>query len=187
MSDPAARTAAARPPEAVVARLRAHGRHLFWPLALLVVLAGATVYAVGVAPEGWMRILALGAGALLAIVGVLAPLLRWATRQATITTRRIALRSGVLAHTRRELHHSRGYGITVRRSGLQHLFRSGDVTVAAGEDPPLVLRDISQPHLVAEVLHDLVEANAIRFTPGEWGGRPDLAGGPPEWPHAERW
>lgn len=187
MSAPDARPPEGRPPEAVIARLRAHGRHLFWPLALLIVDAGATVFAVGTLPDGWMRIAAGAAGGLLAVFGVLAPVLRWATRRATITTRRLVLRSGMLVQTRQELPHGRGYGVTVRRSGLQHLFRSGDVTVTAGQDPPLVLRDVAQPHLVAEVLHDLVEANTPRLNPpGEWGRRWD-AGRSPEWTPADRW
>lgn len=158
------------PREAVVARLRPHGRRLFWPLLLLVGDAGAATYLVGILPVEWMRWTALGAAALIALVGVVAPVLRWLATRTTITTRRVISRSGLLAQTRRELLHSRGYGVTVRRAGLQHLARTGDVTVSAGQDPPVVIRDVAQPQLVADTLHELVERNAPRISPpdGPW-------------------
>lgn len=146
-------------------RLRSHTRQLFGPLALLVLVPGATVYGLGVLSELWMRYAALGLAGLLLILGVLAPILRWLARRATVTTRRLVVRSGVLVHTRQEVLHARGYAVAVRRAGLQHLFRTGDVAVLAGQDPPLVLRDLPHPHLVAEALQDLVAASAPWFSP----------------------
>ena len=49
------------------------------------------------------------------LLGCLLPFLAWLTRRTTITTRRIILRSGVFARVRRELLHSRGYDVVVRR------------------------------------------------------------------------
>ncbi|TPW78122.1 PH domain-containing protein [Schumannella soli] len=104
-----------------------------------------------------MRITALAAAGVLAIVGVLVPLLRWLSRSYTITTRRIVIRSGFLVRTRQELLHSRGYDVTVRRSGGQLLGKSGDILVNTGLDAPVRLRDVPHAALVQEALQDLME------------------------------
>jgi hypothetical protein len=79
-----------------------------------------------------------------------------------VTTRRLVVSHGLGTRTRRELLHSRGYDVTVRRRGAQGLFRSGDVLVFPGDDPALVLTDVPHADLVVAVLHDLVEAHEAR-------------------------
>jgi uncharacterized membrane protein YdbT with pleckstrin-like domain len=148
-----------RAPETVIARLRPHGRALVWPCVLLVVVAGATGYLAGRFAVLWIDVGVLVVAGLLLIAGFLLPLLRWATTTYTITTRRVVLRSGVIAHTRQELLHSRGYDVSVHRSGLQRIAGSGDVRIG-GADNPLVLRDVPKPLLVSDALHDLMESNA---------------------------
>jgi len=146
-----------RVPEAVVARLRPHGRALFWPsLALIAVLAAAG-YFYGSFDESWQNLAVLAAALLLALLLWLLPLLSWLGRHYTITTRRIVLRSGFFVRVRQELLHSRGYDVTVRKHALQSLFRSGDVLINTGLDHPVVLRDVPGADLVQAALHDLME------------------------------
>src|SRR6186713_2839301 len=121
-------------PEAVVARVRSHGRALFWPCVVLI-----------------------AAAALIAILLFLLPLLSWLGRNYTITTRRIVLRGGLFVRTRQELLHSRGYDVTVRKAGLQAMFGSGDVRINTGLEHPVVLRDVPGADLVQATLHDLME------------------------------
>lgn len=144
-------------PEAVVARLRSHGRVLFWPCLLLVADLGALGYFGGTFPEAWQNWAVLGAAAAVAVLLVLLPLVGWLGRNYTITTRRIVLRSGLFVRTRQELLHSRGYDVTVRKAGLQALFGSGDVLVNTGLERPVVLRDVPGADLVQATLHDLME------------------------------
>ena len=144
-------------PESVVARLRPHSRALFWPTLLLLVDAAVVGFFAGSLPEPWMNIAALGVGVVLAIVLFVAPLFAWLGRHYTITTRRIVVRSGLLVRTRQELLHSRGYDVTVRKTGLQALFGSGDVLINTGLEHPLVLRDVPRADLVQSALHDLME------------------------------
>ena len=146
-------------PESVVARLRPHARVLFWPVVVLIADAGAVGYFAGSFPQPWMNTALLIAGAVIAVLVFVVPVLSWLGHNYTITTRRIVIRSGLLVRTRQELLHSRGYDVTVRRAGLQLLFRSGDVRINTGLEHPVVLRDIPDADLVQSALHDLMEAS----------------------------
>ncbi|GAB3605461.1 hypothetical protein GCM10027413_08700 [Conyzicola nivalis] len=146
-----------RVPEAVVARLRPHGRALFWPSLALILILGATGYFYGTFDEDWQNLAVLGAALLLGILLWLLPLLHWLGRHYTITTRRIVLRSGFFVRMRQELLHSRGYDVTVRKNAMQAVFRSGDVLINTGLDTPVVLRDVPAANLVQAALHDLME------------------------------
>jgi uncharacterized membrane protein YdbT with pleckstrin-like domain len=146
-----------RVPEAVVARLRPHGRALFWPSLALILILGAMGYFYGSFPEMWQNLAVLAAALFLGILLWLLPVLSWLGRHYTITTRRIVLRSGFFVRVRQELLHSRGYDVTVRKHALQSLFRSGDVLINTGLDHPVVLRDVPGADLVQSALHDLME------------------------------
>jgi uncharacterized membrane protein YdbT with pleckstrin-like domain len=146
-------------PESVVARLRPHGRALFWPTTLLVLIVGATAYFFDRFPESWENLALLGVAALLVLLLWIVPLLRWLGRNYTITTRRVILRSGFLVRVRQELLHSRGYDVTVRKNGVQSVFGSGNVQINTGLDHPVVMRDVPAADLVQAALHDLMEAN----------------------------
>lgn len=144
-------------PEAIVARLRPHGRALFWPSIALIAVVAAFGYYFGSFDEPWLNIAVAGGAALLVIVLWLLPLLSWLGCHYTITTRRIVLRSGFFVRVRQEMLHSRGYDVTVRKGALQSLFRSGNVEINTGLDHPVVLRDVPGADLVQSALHDLME------------------------------
>lgn len=142
--------------EWVVVRLRSHGRALFWPTVLLLVVSGGVGFGYGRLPEEWQNLAILGAAALIVLVGCVGPYVRWMARTITITSERVVLRSGVLVRERREVRNSRIEEVTVRRRGLQLLFATGDVLLDTGASRPVVLRDVSSPKLVAEAIDDLV-------------------------------
>jgi uncharacterized membrane protein YdbT with pleckstrin-like domain len=144
-------------PEAVVARLRSHGRVLVLPCLVLIADVAALGYFGGTFDEAWINWAVLGAAVLIAVLGFLVPLIAWLGRNYTITTRRIVLRSGVFVRTRQELLHSRGYDVTVRTAWLQGLYGSGDVRINTGLEHPVVLRDVPSAALVQATLHDLME------------------------------
>jgi uncharacterized membrane protein YdbT with pleckstrin-like domain len=145
--------------ESVIARLRPHGRALFWPAVALVLIVGATAYFFGRFQQDWENLALLGVAALLTLLLWVIPLLLWLGRNYTITTRRVILRSGFLVRVRQELLHSRGYDVTVRKNGMQSVFGSGDVQINTGLEHPVVLRDVPAADLVQAALHDLMEAN----------------------------
>ena len=140
-----------------VARLRSHGRALFWPTVLLLVVCGGVGFGYGRLPEEWQNLAILGAAALLVLVGCVGPYMRWMARTFTITSERTILRSGVFVRERQDVRHARLEEVTVRRSGLQLLFATGDVLLHSGGSRPAVLRDVSSPKLVAEAIDDLVD------------------------------
>lgn len=157
----------AQPTEVILARLRPHGRALFWPCLLLVAIAFASGYFYGRFPESWQNTAVAAAGVVLAIFCWLLPTLRWLSRNYTITSRRVIVRRGILVRIRQEVPHSRGYSVTLRRSGLQGLFGSGDVAVSGSEDGVVVLADVPRAGLVQAALHDLIEAAAPQ-PPDDW-------------------
>jgi uncharacterized membrane protein YdbT with pleckstrin-like domain len=145
--------------EQVIARLRPHARVLFWPSVALIAICGLAGGFGGRLPLPWMN-QALPIVALVLIVVLWAiPLLAWLGRHYTITTRRIIIRRGLFVRTRQELMHTRGYDLTVRKNGVQTLFRSGDVLINSGLDRPVVLWDVPTADLVQSTLHDLMEEN----------------------------
>lgn len=155
-------------PERVVAKFRAHGRRLFFPTILLIAVAGATGYFSSWFPVEWQNWAVLAAGALLAVLFFLVPAVRWLSTRYVITTRRIILRRGLLVNTRSELMLVRAGDITVRKSLLQAMFRSGDVRIGTGPGEFAVLRDVPRADLVSEVIGDLLESqhvpsHAVRF------------------------
>ncbi len=152
-------TAETRAPERAVSRLRPHARVLVLPSIVLIGAAGGASFAAFVLVELWQQLAAVFAG--LVVIGLLwlLPLLSWLSTQYFITTRRLVLRKGLFVRTRQEVLLSRGHDVTVRRSGLQSMFRSGDVLVNTGLDRPITLRDVPRADLVAEALTDLMEAS----------------------------
>lgn len=145
--------------ESVVARLRPHGRALFWPTVALVLIVGTTAYFFDRFPEAWENLALPSVAALLVLLLWLFPVLRWLGRNYTITTRRIILRSGFVVRVRQELLHSRGYDVTVWKDGIQSVFGSGDIQINTGLEHPVVLRDVPSADLVQAALSDLMEAN----------------------------
>ena len=147
-------------PETVVARLRPHARALFWPSVFLIAVSGGTAYLSTVVREPWQETAVLVGGAVLAVLLWLLPLLSWLANRATLTTRRLVIRSGLLVRRRQEMLHSRAYDLVVRQNAMQSLFRSGDVHINTGLEHPVVLHDVPGVDLVQAALSDLMERNS---------------------------
>lgn len=126
------------------------------PVVLLVAVAGATAYGLGVATDLWLQLAIAGGAVLLVLLGCFLPFLGWLTRRTTITTRRVIVRSGIFVRVRQELLHSRGYDVTVRRTWAQSAFGSGDVRINTGHEQPFVLKDVPKPELVQGALQELM-------------------------------
>lgn len=147
--------------ELIVARFRGHARRLFWSALVLVAVFGATAYLYGNLPAPYENWMLLTAAALLVVLLVVVPYLRWLSRTYTITTRRVIVRDGLGARSRQEFSHTRGYSIAVRRGLLQRLWGSGTVILSNGVDAPLRLVNVPSVNLVHEALADQVEVNQI--------------------------
>jgi uncharacterized membrane protein YdbT with pleckstrin-like domain len=157
---------------------------LVFPTILLIFVAGATAYGVGIVPETWQVLAVVGGGVLVVLFGSFLPFLAWLTRRTTITTRRVIARSGIWVRVRQEMLLSRGNEVTVRRTWAQSAFGSGDVRIDTGHEKPLVLKDVPKPALVQGALQELMgeeQARAAERRRAEqamidgdtvaWGGR----------------
>lgn len=143
--------------ERVIARLRPHGRALLWPSLAFIAATGAFAYYFGRFGLEWQNTLVLVAAAAIVVLMWVLPLLRWLTTRYIITSRRIVILEGLFVRTRRELQHSRGYDITVRKTAFQSLFRSGDLRLNSGYESPVTLHDVPGANLVQSALHELSE------------------------------
>ncbi len=147
--------------EMLVARFRSHARRLFWSALVLICVCGVTAYFYGNlrAPfEDWML---LAGAAVTVLLLVVVPYVAWISRTYTITTRRVIVREGLGSRRRRELSHTRGYSIAVRRGLLQRIWGAGTITLSNGVDAPLRLLNVPSVNLVHEALADQVEVNQI--------------------------
>lgn len=148
-------------PERLIANLRPNARRLIGPAALFIVLVGAMFWLTGLTNVAWLSGIIIAAGVLLMVVGSVLPFLAWLVRRYTITTRKLVVQHGLFVRVRKELLHSRGYQITVRRTAGQSLFRCGNIRIeTSATELPLDLVDVPNPVLVQSVLQDLVEGNA---------------------------
>ena len=145
-----------REPEAIVARMRPHGRALVVPSILLIAAVGSAAFFVWRLPEPWMPWAVLAAAALVIVFGFLVPVAIWLGRSVTITTRRIVVHEGGLVRRRREILHTRPLEVVVHRTPGQRLAGSGDVVLELGADRRVVLHDLPNPVLVQEALADLM-------------------------------
>lgn len=147
--------------ELLIARFRTHARRLFWSALVLIGVFGATAYFFDNLPapfENWMLLSAAGALVLLLVV---VPYVVWYSRTVTVTTRRVIVRHGIGARSRREMSHARGYTIGVRRGVLQRLWGVGAITLSNGVDEPLRLPNVPTVTLVHETLADQIEVSQI--------------------------
>ncbi|WP_045255485.1 PH domain-containing protein [Microbacterium foliorum] len=147
--------------ELLIARFRGHARRLFWSAIVLIAVFGATAYFYDNIPapfEDWMLLSAAGG---LVLVLVIVPYIVWYSRTVTVTTRRVIVRHGIGAQSRREMSHARGYTIGVRRGVLQRMWGTGTISLSNGVDAPLRLANVPNVTLVHETLADQIEVSQI--------------------------
>ena len=106
-----------------------------------------------------MRITMWVAGAAVVVALVLVPLLAWLGGRVVVTTRRIVIHNGLLVRSRREILLARVTDVTVRRTPLQAILRSGNILIALGGEPTVRVRDIPRADVVAAALLQLAANN----------------------------
>ncbi|WGD38048.1 PH domain-containing protein [Lysinibacter sp. HNR] len=150
-------TAAHVRPEIVLARLRRHGRRLFLPAIVLLVVAPLAGFYGSWFREQWQQLSVLGGAALVILLLCLLPYLAWLGTTFTITTKRIIIRHGVIVRSRSEVSLGRIREVQLRSNAIQRLYRSGTIHLAVGSDSVLKLNDVPQAELVVSMLHELIE------------------------------
>jgi membrane protein YdbS with pleckstrin-like domain len=155
--------------ETVVMELREHVKALLWPFVLLVLLVVAVVAALLFSPEDVVTLVVLGLAAVAAIVWVLVPWLRWRTASYSVTTQRIAERSGIITRVGRDIPLYRINDVAIEKDLVDRIFGCGTLVVSdATEKAGMVLRDIPRVEEVHVQLQELLFAADDGSDAGEW-------------------
>lgn len=160
--------------EAVVMRLRPHGRALVLPAVVLLLALAAGGFAAARVPAGEQQIVLRTLVALAVLLVVLrlsaVPFLRWLNTTLTITDHRVRARQGVLRSRTRDVALWRIADVVVERSVGQRMVGSGTLLLdTTGERGSLVVRDVPGVLRVAAELNDLLDDLDLQ-DPGELSG-----------------
>jgi len=149
--------------EHVVMELKEHAKALFWPFVLLVVLVAAVVW-------------------------VFVPWLRWRTTEYTVTNKRIAMRSGIITRTGRDIPLYRINDVNYEKGPIDRIFGCGTLVISDATDKPgLNLHDVPDVENVQVRLHDLLFTADDGSDDGEWPpNEPPRGPRAPRIPRAER-
>lgn len=156
--------------EQVVMVLRTHIKALFGPLLVLLLLAAA------VGGVGWfipgpalLTWVALGLAVVAAGVWVAPPLLRWMTTDYTVTTKRIAMRSGIVTRSGRDIPLYRINDVSSEKDVVDRMFGCGTLVVSdASDGPGMTMHDVPHVEEVQVRLHELLFAHDDGSDDGEF-------------------
>lgn len=155
--------------ERVVLELREHAKAVLWPFLLLVLVLAAAVGSFLVPLDDVLRWVVLGVLVVAAVVWVVVPWLRWRTTTFTVTTQRIAMRSGILTRVGRDIPLYRINDIALERDLIDRLLGCGTLQVSdATEKAGMVLRDVPHVSEVHVQIQELLHATDDGSDDGEW-------------------
>jgi len=148
--------------ERVVLELHPHWRRLILPALAVPVVVGLGVFGaaqVSGSATTAVRVAILVVALLLLLILSLGPFLRWITTLYVVTDRRIAVRSGVLNRTGRDVPLTRVNDVTFAHNVIERMiFRSGTLTVeSGGERGQVVLSDVPRVEDVQATIYRLAE------------------------------
>jgi membrane protein YdbS with pleckstrin-like domain len=155
------------PGERVVLELHEHWKHLLVGfLICLAALAGLIVILV-ISPSSrflaWVEPVAWIAFAGVVLFFGVGPALAWWNRTYTLTTERLATRSGVIRRRGRDIPLTRVDDVAYEQGILDRVSGAGTLRVsAASEHGTVVLHDIPHVHAVALRMNELVRTNGGR-------------------------
>ena len=153
--------------EELVFDLRPHWKALVRPAVVAPVLVFATAYGASKIPESSAQtILRLAAAALglgLVYAWSVLPFLRWMTTHFVLTTKRVIMRSGLVARTGRDMPIFRINDVTFEHTVIERMFGAGTLIVeSAGERGQVSLTDIPHVEEVQREIYRLIESDDAR-------------------------
>ena len=171
--------------EEVVFDLHPHWKVLFRPVLVALVTVFAAAFASAKAGNldrsTPVRYAILAAAIVLIVLFSVVPAIRWATTHFVLTTKRVVMRTGMLARQGRDIPLFRVNDVTFSHTVWERFFGAGTLTVeSAGERGQVTLSDIPHVEAVQRELYRLVELHESRRMPG--GGTEDepMTGAGPE-------
>ena len=155
------------PGETPVAIVHPHWRVLVRPVGLAVVIVAVLLVAEVMIPWGKTAPIAPLALAAVAIVGLMwylvIPLLRWRTTTYELTTRRLRMRSGIVARFGKDIPLSRVTDVSFQTGLLDRILGSGTLVVESpGEHGQVRLTEIPHVEYMQSTLFQLVEEEQER-------------------------
>jgi uncharacterized membrane protein YdbT with pleckstrin-like domain len=160
------------PGEQAVNMVHPHWKVMVKPIALAVLIVAVVLVAIVMIPFGSaapVAALLLGAVAIVGVMwSLMVPLLRWWTTTYELTTRRLRVRTGIIARRGKDIPLSRVSDVTYEAGILDRLLGSGTLLVESpGEHGQERLTQI--PHVVymQSMLFQLIEEERQRITQPE--------------------
>jgi membrane protein YdbS with pleckstrin-like domain len=159
------------PGEEIVLEMHEHWKHLLGTAAvcLAAVVGLAVLLAIG-PDDGFFRWLDRVAWlAFLVVIGIFGavPVIAWWRRSYTLTTQRLATRTGVLRRVGRDIPLTRINDVAFEQGVLDRVVGAGTLRVsAASEEGTIVLKDVPDVQQVSLRLHELVRAVGDRQRAG---------------------
>lgn len=157
--------------ETVVMVLRTHAKALIGPIAVLVALIVAVGAAWRLAPAEypWILWTVLGIAVIAAARWVILPHLRWMATDYTVTTKRIAMRSGLITREGRDIPLYRINDVASEKGVIDRLFGCGTLIISdASDGPGMTLHDVPHVEDVQVHLHELLFAHDDGSDDGEF-------------------
>jgi uncharacterized membrane protein YdbT with pleckstrin-like domain len=152
--------------EDVVLQLHPHWRALVLPVLAIPVFAGLAGFLASLVDgshAGQLRLVILAVAVLVLVVVSLRPWLRWVTTRYVVTSRRVMIRTGLLARAGRDVPLARITDVSFSHTALERLFGSGTLVVeSAGERGEIALTDVPKVEQVQRTLYGLVEDDDAR-------------------------
>jgi uncharacterized membrane protein YdbT with pleckstrin-like domain len=151
--------------ENIVYDMRPHWRVLFYPAVALVVIVFVTVLLVGLVPEdwSWAKYAVFGVAAILLVMWVVMPVIRWATSQYVVTNRRVIVRTGIIARQGRDMPLQRINDVHFKYGIIDRILGCGDLIVeSAGETGQMLIRAVPDVELIQREIFRLHEEDDSR-------------------------
>jgi uncharacterized membrane protein YdbT with pleckstrin-like domain len=147
--------------EEVVLSVRTHVKALFFPITVLVITCAAAGFLIAVAPDGdagkYLTYAILAAAALVIIVWVLVPFVRWLTSTYTVTNRRLIFQTGIFTRSGRVIPLHRINDVSFEKHLSDRIFGCGTLIIHdASEQSGLQLPDIPKIETIHRTITDLV-------------------------------
>ncbi|WP_402463180.1 PH domain-containing protein [Isoptericola aurantiacus] len=155
--------------EHVVLELHEHPKALVWPTVLLVALLVGAVAVMMLVPEGPARWAGLGLLALVGVVWVLLPWMRWRSTSFSVTNQRIAMRTGLVTRVGRDIPLYRINDIGIEMGLVDRMFGCGTLIVSdATEKAGMRLPDVPDVDAVHRTIQELLFDADDGSDDGEW-------------------
>lgn len=149
------------PGEQIVLELHEHWKHLIGTILVCVAALVGLVVVLAIGPDdgffAWLDSLGWAVFAIVVVLFGVWPVLAWRMRTYTLTTERLATRTGVLRRQGRDIPLTRVNDVAFDQGILDRVVGAGTLKVsAASEEGTVVLVDIPHIHQVSLRLNELV-------------------------------